>query len=39
LAVVAFWMTSVQVPAAFRPANAESGICGLNIAKNGALPF
>lgn len=32
-------MTSVQVPAAFRPANAASGICGLNIAKNGALPF
>ena len=34
-----FWMTSVQVPWAFRPANADSGICGLNVAKNGALPF
>ena len=34
-----FWMTSVQVPWAFMPAKADSGNCGLNVAKNGALPF
>ena len=32
-------MTSVQVPLAFRPAKADSGICGLNVAKNGAPPL
>ena len=36
LPVVELVMTSVQVPAAFKPANAASGICGLNVAKNGA---
>ena len=32
-------MTSVQVPLALMPAKADSGICGLNVAKNGAPPF
>ena len=31
-------MTRVHVPFASRPANAASGIWGLNVAKNGAAP-
>src|SRR5262249_22505528 len=34
-----FWIVSTQVPWALAPAKADSGCCGLNVAKNGALPF
>ena len=39
LPVLELVMMRVQVPLASRPANAESGICGLNVPKNGAAPF
>ncbi len=33
-----FWTSSTQVPWALKPAKADSGICGLNVPKNGAEP-
>src|SRR5262249_45005742 len=39
LPVAELVITSVQLPGALSPANAESGNWGLKVAKNGALPF